>query len=45
MLSKVNIEGGAKAIINQTVEIKRSYFPIIRTYTVTVSGHIVEFTE
>ncbi len=45
MLSKANIVGGSKAIINETVEIKHSFFPIVRLYKVTVSGHIVEFTE
>jgi PBP1b-binding outer membrane lipoprotein LpoB len=45
MLSKSNIVGGSKAIINETVEIKHSLFPIVRLYKVTVSGHIVEFTE
>jgi hypothetical protein len=46
MLSKANIVGGSKAIINETVESKHSGFPIIvQFHTVTVSGHIVEFTE
>lgn len=45
MLAKANIVGGSKAIINETVEIKHTLFPIVRLYTVTVSGHIVEFTE
>jgi hypothetical protein len=45
MLANANIMGGAKAIINETVEIKRSYFPFFSTYTVTVSAHIIEFTE
>ena len=45
MLSKANIVGGSKAIINETVEITNSRFPIVRLYKVTVSGHIVEFTE
>lgn len=45
MLSNANIVGGAKAIINETVEIKNSIFPIIRLYKVTISGHIIEFTE
>jgi len=45
MLSKANIVGSSKAIINETVEVKHSLFPIVRLYTVTVSGHIVEFTE
>ena len=45
MLAKANRVGGSKAIINETVEIKHTLFPIVRLYTVTVSGHIVEFTE
>lgn len=45
MLSKANIVGGAKAIINETVEIKYSFFPFVGKYKVTVSGHIVEFTK
>ena len=45
MLSKANIVGGSKAIINETVEIKRSAFPFVGLVNVTVSGHIIEFTE
>ncbi len=45
MLSKANIVGGSKAIINETVEIKHSIFPFYRKYKVTVSGHVVEFTQ
>ncbi len=45
MLSKSDIVGGPKAIINETIEIKHSFFPIVRTYEVIVSGHIVEFTK
>lgn len=45
MLSNANIVGASKAIINETVEVKHSLFPFVRVYTVTVSGHIVEFTE
>ena len=45
MLSKANIIGSSKAVINETVEIKNSFFPVVRKYEVTVSAHIVEFTE
>ncbi|MGI6478147.1 MAG: DUF6567 family protein [Salinivirgaceae bacterium] len=45
MLSKADIIGGSRAIINETVEIKHSLFPVIRLYKVTVSGHVIEFTE
>lgn len=45
MLRKAKIEGTSKAIINETIEVKHSFFPIVRTYQVIVSGHIVEFTD
>jgi len=45
MLSKADIVGGSKAIINETVEVKSSFFPIVRLFKVIVSGHIIEFTE
>jgi len=45
MLANANIVGTSKAIINETVEIKHSFFPFVRLYKVTVSGHIIEFTE
>ncbi len=46
MLKNADIVGGAKAIINETVEVKRAhYFTFISTYTVIVSGHVIEFTE
>ncbi len=45
MLSKANIIGSSKAIINETVEVKHSFFPFVRLYKVTVTGHIVEFTD
>lgn len=45
MLSKANIVGGAKAIINETIETKHSFFPFVRKYKVIVSGHVIEFTE
>ena len=38
MLSKANIVGGSKAIINETVEIKHSFFPIVRLYKVNRFG-------
>ena len=41
MLSKADIIGGSRAIINETVEIKHSLFPVIRLYKVTVSGHVI----
>lgn len=45
MLSKADIVGGAKAIINETVEIKRSTFLMVQIRRVIVSAHIIEFTE
>jgi len=45
MLLKADILGGSKAVINETVEIHQSFFPIVTQYTVTVSAHIIEFTE
>lgn len=45
MYSRANLIGSSKAIINETVDIKHSFFPIVRLYRVTVSGHIIEFTE
>jgi len=45
MFSKANIVGGSKAIINETYEIKYSLFLVVGRYKVTVTGHIVEFTE
>lgn len=46
MLSRADIIGSSRAIINETVEIKRTFFaPFYGKYKVIVSGHIVEFTE
>lgn len=45
MLSKADIVGGSKAIINETVEVKHSFLPFVRKFKVIISGHIIEFTE
>lgn len=45
MLKEANLEGGAKAIINETVEIKGSNFPFMGKKLVTVSAQVIEFTE
>ncbi len=46
MFSKADIIGGSKAIINETYELKFStVFLIVTNYKMTVTGHIVEFTE
>ena len=45
MLSKVDFIGTSKAVINETVEVKYTLFPFFREYLVTVSAHIIEYTE
>jgi hypothetical protein len=47
MIANSNLVGSSRAIINETVEIKQSFWlpGIYQVYTVIVSGHIVEFTE
>jgi len=45
MFKKANIVGSSKAIINETFEIKYSLFLLVGKYKVTVTGHIIEFTE
>lgn len=46
MLEKANLIGGSKAIINLTTESHTSIvYPLFFKRTITVSGHIVEFTE
>lgn len=45
MLKQAELEGSAKAIINETVEIKGSYFPFVGKKLVTVSAQVIEFTE
>jgi hypothetical protein len=45
MYNKVNFIGSSKAIVNETVEIKHSFFPFFRTYRVFASGYVIEFTE
>ncbi|MCH2045931.1 MAG: hypothetical protein MK212_17575 [Saprospiraceae bacterium] len=45
MLSKADILGGAKAVINETVEMKRSTFLMVQIRRVIVSAHVIEFTE
>ena len=45
MLAESNIEGSARAIINETVEVKQSIFPIVNKYKVIVSGHVIEFID
>ena len=46
MLAKADIIGSSKAIINVTTEAHISIvYPLFYQRTITVSGHIVEFTE
>jgi len=45
MLSNSNLLGSSKAIINETVEIKNSFFLVARKYKVIVSAYVIEFTE
>ena len=46
MFSKADIIGGARAIINETVETKlTSYFGLVLEKKIIVSASIIEFTE
>jgi len=45
MFSKADLIGGSKAIINETYELTYDIVLIVVKYKVTVTGHIVEFTE
>jgi hypothetical protein len=45
MYAKANLTGAAKAVINQTVETRFSFFPFFQRVEVTVSGHVIEFTD
>lgn len=45
MLKQADLEGRAKAIINETVDVKVSGFPFVGKKLVTVSAQVIEFTE
>lgn len=45
MLAKAKLPGTSRAVINETVEIKHSFFPIVRMFKVTVSAQVIEFTD
>lgn len=45
MYEKANLIGSPKAVINQTVETRYSFFPFFQRVEVTVSGHVIEFTN
>ena len=45
MLKQAELQGSARAIINETVEVKGSSFPFVGKKLVTVSAQVIEFTE
>tara|TARA_R110002033_G_scaffold65101_2_gene115962 strand:- start:2410 stop:2664 length:255 start_codon:yes stop_codon:yes gene_type:complete len=45
MLKDAELEENARAIINETTEIKGSSFPFVGNKLVTVSAQVIEFTE
>ncbi len=45
MYEKAGLLGSPKAVINQTVETRFSFFPFFQKVEVTVSGHVIEFTD
>lgn len=45
MLKDATLEGSSRAIINETVEIQFTNIVIYTKYTVTVSAHVIEFTD
>ena len=45
MLKDAELEGSARAIINETTEVKGSSFPFVGKKLVTVSAQVIEFTE
>lgn len=46
MLQNVQMEGTSRALINEVVEVKRTYYYIFASeFKVTVSATVIEFTE
>ena len=45
MVEKANLNGSAKAIINEKVEIKKSALPFLGKVKATVSAEVIEFTK
>ncbi|PKG52345.1 hypothetical protein CXF54_04550 [Olleya sp. 1-3] len=45
MLKSAGMEGAARTVVNEIVEVKTSGFLFVNKYKVIVSGQIVEFTE
>jgi hypothetical protein len=45
MMQNVDMVGFSRAIINETMEIHNSLFPVVRICTITMSGYVIEFTD
>ncbi|CEN50944.1 hypothetical protein CCAND93_1280009 [Capnocytophaga canis] len=45
MLNQANLEGSARVVINERIEVHRSYMFILETYTIVVTAEVIEFTE
>lgn len=45
MFSNIDLVGDSKAVINETVEVKSSFILFVLIKNVTVSAHVIEFTE
>ena len=45
MLANAGLVGTSRAVVNQTVEVKHTFFPFVRKFDVVVTAHIVEFTN
>ncbi|AUC76133.1 DUF6567 family protein [Olleya sp. Bg11-27] len=45
MLKSAGMEGAARTVVNEIVEVKTSGFLFVNKYKVIVSGQIIEFTE
>ncbi|QCE43331.1 DUF6567 family protein [Psychroserpens sp. NJDZ02] len=45
MLKSAGMEGVARTVVNEIVEVKTSGFLFVNKYKVIVSGQIIEFTE
>jgi hypothetical protein len=46
LLSKANLTGGSKALVNQTVDVHKGGVPFIYSkITVKITAHVIEFTD
>jgi hypothetical protein len=46
LLSKANLNGGAKALANTTIDVHKGGLPLFYSkITVKISAHVIEFTE